>query len=215
MKANTQDRESIQAIQEIIRIAAYRYTYTPSLHPTHNMKTSLRLLHQAAKAAQSAPAAPAATATPNAEYFNQLPQILRNFFSKHTPASHTQYSTKPTLTTDPAANPFLPNKHPVTQAYHAPVYSLRRQAVLYKTAQQYGIADLLPSVNRSFYEDKYQTKKFMKGVLKPKGHKHELNKPERKAQVDQAMEQMESKIAKVKGSKYRARLQNKKEKSWY
>ncbi|GMM37643.1 mitochondrial 54S ribosomal protein YmL25 [Saccharomycopsis crataegensis] len=154
----------------------------------------------------------------NAEYFEQLPQILKNFFTKHSPATATTYSQKPTFTNDPTANPFLPNKHPVTLKYHSPQYSLRRQSVLYKTAKMYGIEDLLPSLNnKKFFEDKYTTKSFMKGVLRPKGHKHELSKESRQEAIKKAMETMETTIAKVKGSKYKKKMEKKREeeKKWY
>lgn len=154
----------------------------------------------------------------NLEYFEQLPQILKNFFSKHAPATQVKYSDKPTFINDPTANPFLPNKNPVTLKYREPQYSLRRQSVLYKEAKKYGIQSLLPGLlhNKQFYEAKYTNKTFMKGVLKPKGHKHEMTKEARKAKIEAAMESMEDKIAEVKGSRYKKKLEKKKKegKSW-
>ncbi|CAI4496352.1 CFF_collapsed_G0021130.mRNA.1.CDS.1 [Saccharomyces cerevisiae] len=35
--------------------------------------------------------------------------------------------------------PFLPNKHPVTQRFHDPKYSLRRMSDVYKLALRYGV----------------------------------------------------------------------------
>lgn len=154
--------------------------------------------------------------TNGGEVFDQLPLILRNFFQKYLPASHVKYSDKPGLTTDADANPFLPNKHPITNKYHTAKYSLRRQSVLFKTAKRYGIEDLLPGLNKQFYEDKYNSKKFMKGVLRPKGHKHELAKDAKDEKVQKSMAAMNDKILAVKGSKFKKRLEAKKnEKSFY
>lgn len=41
-------------------------------------------------------------------------------------------------------NPFLPYLNPSTGNWHSPHYSLRRQAVLYKLAQQHNVLSLMP-----------------------------------------------------------------------
>jgi large subunit ribosomal protein L25 len=41
-------------------------------------------------------------------------------------------------------NPFLPHRHPITQLVHDPIYSLRRQADLFKLAREHGVEELLP-----------------------------------------------------------------------
>jgi large subunit ribosomal protein L25 len=41
-------------------------------------------------------------------------------------------------------NPFLPQRHPITQKLHDPQFSLRRQAELVKLARDHGIEELLP-----------------------------------------------------------------------
>lgn len=43
-----------------------------------------------------------------------------------------------------APNPFRSQKHPVTGAWHDPIYSLRRQADLVELARAHGVEDLLP-----------------------------------------------------------------------
>ena len=49
----------------------------------------------------------------------------------------------PSSTLQPS-NPFLPFKHPVTQRWQPPAYSLRRQADLVKLAQKHNVLSLLP-----------------------------------------------------------------------
>lgn len=146
----------------------------------------------------------------NIEYFDQLPQILKNFFNLHLPnKTHTAYLSKPGFTTDPNANPFLPNKNPETLKYQTPKYSFRRQSVLFKTAHKFGIADLLPPMSKLFYEEKYNSKQFMRGVTSPKGHKYERLKPVKEEQVSKAMTEMNNKILKVKGTKHLKKLEKK------
>ena len=98
-----------------------------------------------------------------------LPPRLLRFFTRYPPASIQRPSIVSTLTTapntssaDPNAtpvetsisteppnpaktpNPFKPRKHPVTGAWHGPVFSLRQQADLVKLARNHGLEDLLP-----------------------------------------------------------------------
>ncbi|KAH3686120.1 hypothetical protein WICPIJ_002904 [Wickerhamomyces pijperi] len=147
----------------------------------------------------------------HAQHFEKLPTVLQNFFQRYPPRQFHEYSDKPTLTTAPDANPFLPNKHPVTEKYHNPKYSMRRQSVLWKLAYQYGVQDCLPSLQngKKFYEEKYEANEFMRGQLRPKGHRHEKNRAERKAKIQDAVEQADEKILKVKGNKYKRLLERK------
>jgi hypothetical protein len=68
----------------------------------------------------------------------------------------------------PFQNPFKPSKDPRSGRFHAPRYSLRRQADLIKLALRFGVAELLPpsvKMNRLLYGKKRP----MAGTLKPKG----------------------------------------------
>lgn len=142
------------------------------------------------------------------QYFDLLPRTLKTFFKKYPP--NVAYSGKPTSTTSPVANPFLPNKHPVTNNYHNPKYSLRRMSDLYKLAHQYGVHKLLPATNKLFFEEKYKQKKLMKGVLLPKGHKHELGRDEKLRKMEEAIKNADKYIVEVRGSKYARKLEKKK-----
>lgn len=52
----------------------------------------------------------------------------------------------------PYENPFRSTKHPVTNTWHDPVYSLRRQADLVKLAREYGVERLLPFTTKGTEE---------------------------------------------------------------
>ncbi|AQZ09650.1 MRPL25 (YGR076C) [Zygosaccharomyces parabailii] len=143
------------------------------------------------------------------QLFDLLPSQLKNFFKKYPPS--IQYAAESTSTHAINANPFLPNKHPVTGCYHEPKYSLRRMSDLYKLASLYGVQVLLPPKNKMFFEEKYANKKMMKGVLLPKGHKHELMHDEKMAKMAEAIKNADKYIMEVKGSKYKRRLERKKE----
>ncbi|KAL6947695.1 hypothetical protein ACO0RG_000274 [Hanseniaspora osmophila] len=149
----------------------------------------------------------------NKKLFEYLPQQLKNFFHKYPPT--VKYSSKPTSTLAPEANPFLPNKHPVTGRWHEPKYSLRRMSVLYKLSYRFGIQDLLPPTNsrKLFFEEKYNNKKFMKGVLSPKGHKYELERPAKLQRMADAIKNADKFILGNKGMKYKKRVEEKKDKS--
>lgn len=69
-------------------------------------------------------------------------------------------------------NPFLPFRNPRTNNWHGPVYSLRRQAELYKLAEKHHVLPLMP-----------------------RSHKHPEVKLQRRAEV---AERMEGKRAKGK-----------------
>ena len=68
----------------------------------------------------------------------------------------------------PFQNPFKPTRDPRSGKFHAPRYSLRRQADIIKLAMRFGVAELLPP---SAKMDKLLNgrKRPMAGTLKPKG----------------------------------------------
>lgn len=142
--------------------------------------------------------------------FERLPLKLKNFFSKYPPS--IQYAKAPTSALSVEANPFLPNKHPVTGKYHNPKYSKRRMSDLYKLADRYGITEFLPPMNKQFFEDKYESKQFMKGVLQPKGHKYESTIAERQAKMEKAIANADKTIIDAKGMKYARKLEQKRKK---
>ncbi|CCH61392.1 hypothetical protein TBLA_0E03380 [Henningerozyma blattae CBS 6284] len=145
----------------------------------------------------------------NRQYFDKLPTKLKNFFHKYPPS--ITYSNKPTSTYDITANPFLPNKHPISGKHHNPKYSLRRLSVLYKEAYKFGITELLPPIpNKSFFLEKYENKPMMRGVLRPKGHKHELNKAERDAKKAKGIANIDAMLIKYRGKSYERKLEKKK-----
>lgn len=144
------------------------------------------------------------------QYFEQLPKKLKDFFYKYPPS--VKYAVKPTSTHALDANPFLANKHPVTGKYHGAKYSARRMSDIYKLAYRFGVQDLLPQTNKQFFEEKYNNKKFMRGILTPKGHKHELNMEERMKRKAEGIANAEKILAEVKGSKYKRRMEKVQEK---
>lgn len=144
-------------------------------------------------------------------YFQQLPPHLMKFFSKYPPTPFAKYSERPTSTHADDANPFLPNKHPVTNRWHKPKYSLRRQADLYKAAYRLGITHLLPKLgnNKRFYEDKYENKKPIDGTLRFKLHKWERNFESRQQEIKEALEKADEVIGASKNKRYRKKLEEK------
>lgn len=154
----------------------------------------------------------------SAEAFAKLPKKLQNFFTKYPPTPIRKYADKPTLTTAEDANPFLPNRHPITGRTHEPRYSLRRQSDLYKLAYKFGIADLMPSLanNKKFYLEKQQSSPILKGVLYPKGHKWERTYADRKKKIEDALAAADDVLIKHRGTKYKKRLERRKEeeKKW-
>ncbi|QLQ80296.1 hypothetical protein HG537_0D02970 [Torulaspora globosa] len=150
------------------------------------------------------------------QLFELLPAQLKRFFNRYPPS--IKFASKPVSTHSIEANPFLPNKHPVTGRYHEPKYSLRRSSVLYKMAYTYGVQDMLPPMKKKFFEDKYQNKKMMKGVLLPKGHKHELQREAKLAKMQEAIENADKFIIEAKGAKYKRKLEAKKKlnaRTWF
>lgn len=148
--------------------------------------------------------------------FDQLPAQLKNFFKKYPPS--IKFADKPVSTHAIEANPFLANKHPVTGRYHEPKYSLRRSSDLYKMAYLYGVQNMLPPMKKKFFEEKYENKKMMKGVLLPKGHKHELQREGKIAKMQEAIKNADKFIIDAKGAKYMRKLEEKKKanaKTWF
>ncbi|ODV86892.1 hypothetical protein CANARDRAFT_27255 [[Candida] arabinofermentans NRRL YB-2248] len=151
--------------------------------------------------------------------FEKLPSKLQRFFTRYPPAPFREYASKQTLHNAPDANPFIPNKHAVTGAVQDSVYSLRRQSDLYKLAYKYGIADLMPTLrnDKKLFTEKYETKPTLKGVLRPKGHKWERTYDERQKQIQDALANADNLLVQARGSKYRKRLERRKNEktTWY
>uniref|UniRef100_A0A060TGG2 ARAD1D30184p n=1 Tax=Blastobotrys adeninivorans TaxID=409370 RepID=A0A060TGG2_BLAAD len=144
-------------------------------------------------------------------FFQQLPPTLANFFKKYPPAPFRKYADKPVATNAEDANPFLPNKNPVTGRYAAPKYSLRRQSDLYKAAYRFGIAHLLPKLgnNKKFYEDKHLNKTPVRGSVMFKLTKGERTKDSRIQEVNEALSKADEIIAEHRGRAYRRKLERK------
>ena len=154
-----------------------------------------------------------------------LPPKLLRFFARYPPASIQRPLTTsplaPTLNTSsfdskashvetdisvelptPAkvSNPFKPRKHPVTGAWHGPVFSLRRQADLVKLARNHGIEELLPHTIKKTEErlkkrEQHGLRVRGTGVgQKVKGKAHERTLKTRLDRRKQAMLQMPAMI---------------------
>lgn len=167
-----------------------------------------RLAQDVLKSAESVEKAGNVSANP---YFAELPVVLQNFFKKYPPAPFRTYSDKPTATNAPDANPFLANKHPITQNWHKPRYSMRRQADLWKAAYRFGIEHLLPNLlhNKTFYEQRYATAKPVRGQLFFKLSKGERAAPSREVEVKEATAKADSKILEKKGKRFEKFLERK------
>ncbi|CAM9018171.1 unnamed protein product [Wickerhamomyces anomalus] len=133
-------------------------------------------------------------------YFNTLPEKLQRFFTRYPPRPFKEYASESTLTTAENANPFIANKHPITKRYHTAKYSMRRQSDLWKIAYRHGIQDSLPPLanGKKFYQEKYDTKPLMKGVLRPKGAKYERERPLKEAKMKEALLHADEKIAELR-----------------
>jgi len=140
------------------------------------------------------------------EAFSKLPEKLHNFFIKFPPRPFAQYSSKPSTIDDATMNPFLPNKNPDTGKWHGAKYSLRRSSDLYKMARKFGIQDLLPPLPKKFYEEKYNDKNWMRGVLRQKKQKWERELPDKLLAREKAIENMDETIIKARPS-YKRQLQ--------
>lgn len=151
------------------------------------------------------------------EAFSKLPQKLHNFFIKYPPRPFAKYAEKPSTIVDPEMNPFLPNKNSETGRWHGSKYSLRRSADLFKMARKFGIQDLLPPLpHKKFYEDKYQQKNWMRGVLTQKKQKWEREFPDKLKKREEAMAKMDETIIAARPT-YKAQLKKKqkKQRTWY
>jgi len=144
-------------------------------------------------------------------FFQELPEQLQRFFHKYPPKPFREYASRPTMTNAPDANPFLANKHPVTEKWHQPRYSMRRQADLWKAAYRFGIQHLMPTLlhERKFYEEKYD-----EGVKVRGAHFFKLTRSERKAparakEVEEAVADLDNKIANRKGRRFTQFLEEK------
>ncbi|RKP32283.1 hypothetical protein METBISCDRAFT_21552 [Metschnikowia bicuspidata] len=133
------------------------------------------------------------------EAFTKLPQKLHTFFIKHPPRPLAQYASTPSTISDPHKSPFLPNKNEESGRWHAAKYSLRRSADLYKMALKFGIADLLPPFpQKRYHEDRYNNKKWMRGLLFQKKRKWERELPIKLEQRRIALEKMDETIVSVR-----------------
>ncbi|EAZ62960.1 mitochondrial ribosomal protein MRPL25 [Scheffersomyces stipitis CBS 6054] len=150
------------------------------------------------------------------EAFSKLPQKLHNFFIKFPPRPFAEYSEKPSTIVDPKFNPFLPNKNPETGKWHGAKYSLRRSSDLFKMARKFGIQDLLPPMPKKFYEEKYNNKNWMRGVLTQKKQKWERELPEKLEAREDAIAKMDDIIAAAR-PRYKRQLEKKKkrEQTWF
>ena len=118
-------------------------------------------------------------------------------------SSSTDSESSETLQSFPP-NPFRPWRNPTTGCWRSPVYSLRRQAGLFKLAKAHGVESLLPASRKStaFKEARTLEKGLrVKGTgvgQKVKGHKWERKMPAKLEQRRQAMEEMPELIKKWK-----------------
>ncbi|ODV79561.1 uncharacterized protein CANTADRAFT_20868 [Suhomyces tanzawaensis NRRL Y-17324] len=150
------------------------------------------------------------------EAFSKLPQKLHNFFIKYPPRPFAEYNTKPSTITDPKLNPFLPNKNPESGKWHSPKFSLRRSADLYKMARKFGIEELLPPTPKKYYEEKYDNKNWMRGVLTQKKKRWERELPEKLEAREQAIATMDETIAAVRpGYKKQIQKREARKKTWF
>ncbi|AOW04506.1 hypothetical protein B0I72DRAFT_152386 [Yarrowia lipolytica] len=173
------------------------------------MKPSVNMLKQAVSSAVKAqvPVIDASPSyIPNAN-FAKLPQKLQDFFQRFPPQPFVNYSAKKGFKDAPNANPFLPNKSRVTNKTHKPLYSLRRQSDLYKLAHKHGVHELLPPMEKTFFETRHEQAKPLIGEMVWKKHIREKTKESRKEKIAKALETMDEKIAEAKGKKHWERLE--------
>jgi large subunit ribosomal protein L25 len=90
----------------------------------------------------------------------------------------------------PFQNPFKPSRDPRTGKFHAPRYSLRRQADIIKLALRFGVADLLPPSAKMHKLLNGKTRP-MAGTLRPKGTLEERN---RKSYVEKKQKSLEESL---------------------
>ncbi|KAA8901851.1 hypothetical protein FN846DRAFT_780900 [Sphaerosporella brunnea] len=109
-----------------------------------------------------------------------LPARLTRFFARYPPGSSN----------DVRRNPFKPTVHPATGKWHNPVYSLRRQAELFKLARKYGVEELLPPSKKSSAEREAARARREARGLRVRGHKEERTLKARIEVRRAAMERM-------------------------
>lgn len=82
-----------------------------------------------------------------------LPPRLLSFFKRYPPPQLSSSLSSNATPQDPTTaassvpeprNPFLPYRHPATNAWHSPPISLRRQSELMKLANQHDVLPLMP-----------------------------------------------------------------------
>ncbi|XBW38490.1 hypothetical protein QEN19_004080 [Hanseniaspora menglaensis] len=117
------------------------FSSTRALCGKHNIKNALQHIN----AVQIATKTASPTETTFNELFENLPTVVKSFFAKYPP--NLKYKERPSLTTDPLRNPFLPNFNPVTKAWANPELGSLKHAKVYKICYRYGLNDLLPKVN--------------------------------------------------------------------
>lgn len=180
-------------------------------HSTARMKSSRAVLSIPRRLAGDVLRSAENSQTERNKFFAQMPGVLQRFFEKYPPPPYGRYADKPTWTNAPDANPFLANKHPITQSWHKPKYSMRRQADLWKAAYRFGIDHLMPTLmhGKKFYEQRYESRPPVRGAQFFKLKKGERIAPQREKEVMEAILQADSKIAERKGKRFQNFLQNK------
>lgn len=88
----------------------------------------------------------------------------------------------------PFQNPFKPSRDPRSGKFHAPKYSLRRQAELIKLALRFGVAELLPP-SEKMNKLLYRKKRPMIGTIRPKGTYEERTRSTYVAKKQKALEE--------------------------
>ncbi|KAK5711209.1 54S ribosomal protein L25, mitochondrial [Elasticomyces elasticus] len=89
-------------------------------------------------------AVPATATTSHILLAQSLPPRLLHFFTRFPPTTTTNQQPPPPSDPSRKTNPFTPFLNPRTQRWHGPHYSLRRQADLFKLAQEHGVLPLMP-----------------------------------------------------------------------
>ena len=93
--------------------------------------------------------------------------VSPDLYTPMTGTTHTTQGTPIQTVYMPFQNPFKSTRDPRSGKFHAPRYSLRRQADIIKLAMRFGVAELLPpcaKTNRLLYGKKRP----MAGTLRPK-----------------------------------------------
>ncbi|ODV90762.1 hypothetical protein CANCADRAFT_2490 [Tortispora caseinolytica NRRL Y-17796] len=130
--------------------------------------------------------------TMNENLLQRLPKQLYNFFVKYPPRTikNPPYSVKPGVSCfSEEMNPFLPSKHPESGHWRAPVYSRRRQVQLYRLAEKFNMADLLPLRKDGVpVIPSERVNRPMKGLLRFKGNKAERAREDRQKKIEEGLQ---------------------------